>query len=94
MAQCEVCGAEMKTALTCALTSLVVGDLRRQRLPYGAETDRPPGGPRCRDCGVLTGGVHHPGCSVEQCPGCGQQLFCCDCEKGEPRRIARSPVPN
>lgn len=89
MAECDVCGEEMRTARSCALATIVVSDRKRKRLPYGAETMWP--GARstkpCRDCGVHLGGAHHPGCAVEQCPVCAAQLFCCDCEKWEPRRI-------
>jgi hypothetical protein len=38
---------------------------------------------RCGDCGVLRGGVHHPGCEFEQCPRCGGQLIGCDCSGEE-----------
>jgi hypothetical protein len=32
--------------------------------------------PRCRDCNVIRGGFHHPGCVVAQCvDGCGDQAF-------------------
>ena len=92
MAECDVCGAEMKSGRSCALAELVVADKRWKRVAYGAET-RLAGTvakARCGDCGVATGGVHHPGCAVEQCPVCGEQLFCCDCEKEEPGRIAHA----
>jgi hypothetical protein len=29
---------------------------------------------------VVTGGYHHPGCDMEICPRCGNQLITCDCE--------------
>jgi hypothetical protein len=88
MAECDICGAEMTTGRSCTLVDLVVADRRRKRLPFGSETNRPASAKRCHDCGVSPGGVHHPGCSVEQCPVCEQQLFCCDCEKEEPRPVA------
>ena len=34
-------------------------------------------------CGVPQGGFHHPGCTKEDCPKCGEQLFCCSCKKGD-----------
>jgi hypothetical protein len=34
---------------------------------------------RCHDCGVLEGEYHEPGCDMEPCPFCLQQLISCDC---------------
>ena len=34
---------------------------------------------RCPDCGVTTGGFHHPGCDMEKCPVCNGQLLMCNC---------------
>lgn len=36
-------------------------------------------GGRCHDCGAKVGQYHHPGCDVEECPGCGGQLIGCEC---------------
>jgi hypothetical protein len=36
---------------------------------------------RCHDCDVSPGGFHHPGCDMEECPRCHQQLLSCDCER-------------
>jgi uncharacterized OB-fold protein len=36
-------------------------------------------GTRCPDCGVSIGGFHHPGCSREICPRCGERLSLCGC---------------
>jgi hypothetical protein len=33
----------------------------------------------CPVCGVQPGREHRPGCSMEQCPGCGGQAKNCDC---------------
>jgi len=33
----------------------------------------------CHDCGVATGGIHHPGCDMERCHRCGIQLISCEC---------------
>ena len=40
--------------------------------PIPAEED-------CGDCGVQKGRIHHPGCDIEECPGCGGQRAFCDC---------------
>jgi hypothetical protein len=33
----------------------------------------------CRDCGVVKGQYHVPGCDVDECPACGGQAITCDC---------------
>jgi hypothetical protein len=34
---------------------------------------------KCHDCPALEGEYHEPGCDVEGCPFCGDQLISCDC---------------
>ena len=34
---------------------------------------------KCRDCGVVEGAFHNPGCDIERCPFCGGQLVSCNC---------------
>lgn len=31
----------------------------------------------CGDCGARPGSLHEPGCDVERCPRCGNQLIAC-----------------
>ena len=33
----------------------------------------------CHDCDVIEGGLHEPGCDMESCPFCGEQLITCNC---------------
>lgn len=33
----------------------------------------------CHDCGVEVGKFHKPGCDIEECPFCHNQLISCDC---------------
>lgn len=37
----------------------------------------------CEDCGARPGGVHHPGCRLEDCPLCSCQLISCRCFREE-----------
>jgi hypothetical protein len=81
MAVCEDCGQEMLQADTCKARSVMTfGDEAFKPVVYGLETIWPGGfsGP-CGDCGVSTGGSHHFGCDMEQCPRCAEQLIGCDC---------------
>lgn len=34
---------------------------------------------KCHDCNVNIGKQHLPGCDMEECPFCHQQLISCDC---------------
>jgi hypothetical protein len=62
-------------------TQVFIRGVAHNRIRFGDET----WGwqqPKCRDCSVLRGEYHVPGCDAEQCPVCGEQVFGCDCEKG------------
>ena len=62
-------------------TTLVIDGRTFQRIPYGREPGWPPGPRReCHDCAVLSGELHVPGCDMERCPSCRQQLITCSCE--------------
>lgn len=72
MAACPTCSREMLAAHSCRIR---LGAVR-----YGSERVVPEPWPDpCRDCGVSSGGIHHPGCCLEQCRRCGDQLLGCPC---------------
>jgi len=74
MAICETCHQEMLLSVGCTLKRF--DDMNGGpylRIPYEGEH-----GP-CRDCLVLSGQLHHPGCSQERCPKCNGQAISCDC---------------
>lgn len=79
---CPACDGDMTVVFSCRV------ELREGVTLYGADV---PGEQwyldlvddlpfRCRDCGVVKGGVHHPGCCVAQCTTCEGQRFGCPCD--------------
>ena len=54
-----------------------------KRVAYGDEPEDwgAAEGRNCHDCNVAPGQLHHDGCDVERCPGCGRQMLQCG---GEP----------
>jgi hypothetical protein len=70
MAACPTCHREMLAAHSCRV--------RLDAIRYGSEQEPPAPYPDpCRDCGVSAGGIHHPGCCLEECGPCGGQLLGC-----------------
>lgn len=78
MAICEWCKQEMSTANGCVGIVTIMGRLITP-IRYGNETRNQYSGERCHDCNVKRGRYHHPGCDVEECPGCHGQLISCGC---------------
>lgn len=72
MAVCELCEQEVGLAYSC---------MKRMegQIPFGAEPRLVIAGSRCEDCRVGSGGFHHPGCRIEQCPKCAGRLSSCGC---------------
>ena len=81
MAICTSCRQEMMRHVSCSLTTLLLFDGAYQRRRHRSR--RAPGPERearvCGDCGTPPGGLHHPGCDLETCPRCREQLISCGC---------------
>ena len=69
----------MHEAASCIEEEIELVDGNYKPIQWGHEQTDWGHGPRCGDCGVLPGGVHHPGCDIEECPRCHTQLITCDC---------------
>lgn len=80
MAKCEACGGEMLTADGCTFNYIKTSDGKYYKRYKVGDEGWYDIGERCGDCGALYGHYHHPGCDVERCPICGDQLFICDCD--------------
>jgi hypothetical protein len=73
MSWCVWCEQEMSEPTKDCIGNVV-------RFPDGTLMDAVPNnGGRCGDCGVASGGRHHPGCDMEKCPRCRGQLISCGC---------------
>lgn len=80
MARCRHCRREMLKAKSCTVNTVKIDGIDFASLRYGEGTwrDDVPAHP-CHDCGVHRGGLHHPGCDMEECPKCHGQLISCGC---------------
>ncbi len=88
MVICRQCEGVMGRAVSCSAETIVVRGEHFEPIPYGVETrigwtDAPP--ERGRDCDVVIGGNHHPGCVVEECPACAHQRVACGFAPMTPR---------
>jgi len=80
MAICGYCNKDMSKVNSCVEVAITINKEVYKPIPYGQETrinwDY---SVRCHDCNVQVGGLHHPGCDVEECPVCHGQLISCGC---------------
>ena len=74
MAKCHWCEQEM----TDPNTNSCVGN-NEVEFPDGTVLPAIPADQDCHDCNAKSGGFHHPGCDMEQCPKCNGQLISCGC---------------
>lgn len=81
MAICAFCKKEMSDDNTesCDKLTICFAD-GPNMVPSTFHFNEPNG--RCHDCNIKHGGYHHPGCDVERCPRCNNQLITCNCTRG------------
>jgi hypothetical protein len=81
MVMCQQCKGEMMEEISCLSGPIAMVGGYFEPIRWGDErgsrrwaVDVP-----CRDCATPVGGVHHPGCCLEQCPACHGQALGCPC---------------
>lgn len=89
---CKFCGLKAdfeSKSHGCSIKGVTINEEFRPRIPY-----TPPyygeNYENCHDCGATEGRYHHPGCDMETCIGCLNQLISCACEaniQGKPFKI-------
>jgi hypothetical protein len=83
MAICHWCAQEMSVASSCTVAAFHLDGRPFEMVAFGADTNGGAFGQRCGDCGVVLGGLHHPGCDVQRCPSCRGQMATCGCRFDE-----------
>ena len=90
---CSACGQDMRDAESCGGPLIQIAGRVYERVRFGQESgDRWEEFDFCPECGVSHGGLHHPGCDIEECPRCRRQYLSCDCGEeddgpGDPEAI-------
>lgn len=81
MAKCNVCGKEKSAKVSCDWKFFEIDERQYERVKYGEEKRSGSARePFCQGCGTPTGGYHHPGCPVEECPLCKKIVLECECD--------------
>jgi len=81
-ANCKACGQEMAPGNGCSIHTYDMPNGEKwKRVAWGREQryQAPSENEACHDCNAMPGQYHHPGCDMEECPKCGNQLLMCDC---------------
>lgn len=78
MAVCNYCNTEMIEGGTCTVVAYSKYPATLGGKKYPVVKNNAAG--NCHDCNVGPGNTHHPGCDMEICSCCGQQLIGCDCD--------------
>lgn len=86
MAICHWCAQEMSAASSCTVAAFHLDGRPFEMIAYGADPGERASGLRCADCGVVLGGLHHPGCDAQRCPSCRDQMVSCGCRFDEDGR--------
>ncbi len=92
---CPFCNQDMRDAESCGGPMIQVAGQVYERVRFGQESgNRWEEFDFCPDCGVSHGGLHHPGCDIEECPRCRRQYLSCDCgaEDDGPGDLEAIPV--
>jgi hypothetical protein len=77
---CPFCGQDKRDAESCGGPMIQVAGRVYERVRLGQESgNRWEEFDFCPECGVSHGGLHHPGCDIEECPRCRTQYLSCDC---------------
>lgn len=74
---CSWCDRSTHTVKACsANTKITLSGVTFKPIPFGEEQAEIPN-ERCPMCNVRRGHAHHPGCRIEECPGCGGMAIVC-----------------
>jgi hypothetical protein len=95
MAVCHWCHQEMTTAASCSIAVMHRGGRPVPMIRFASIREHWTRAPRCGDCGVERGGLHHLGCDQQRCPLCNGQMMTCGCRFDEdgPDEDDRDAVP-